>query len=211
MTLPRLVLVGGGDLARELLCWMVQADPTLPHQRQIAFIDDAVGRMQAAGLTPTGLGMVQAFHPRPHDELVLAIAAPAIRCRVHGLLAGRGARFRGFRHPSALVAATARIGEGTILCPFALISEATTLAEHVIINSFSSVGHDAAIGAFSTVSSHVDITGHGQVGREVLLGSGSRVLPGKRVGDGAVVGAGAVVMRHLAPGRTLYAPPSRLL
>jgi acetyltransferase-like isoleucine patch superfamily enzyme len=31
------------------------------------------------------------------------------------------------------------------------------------------------------------------------------------VGDGAVVGAGAVVMRHLAPGRTLYAPPSRLL
>ncbi|MFN5193410.1 MAG: hypothetical protein ACK5E6_03160, partial [Cyanobacteriota bacterium] len=52
---------------------------------------------------------------------------------------------------------------------------------------------------------------HGQVGREVLLGSGSRVLPGKRVGDGAVVGAGAVVMRHLPPGRTLYAPPSRLL
>ncbi|MEB3266344.1 MAG: acetyltransferase [Cyanobacteriota bacterium] len=211
MTRPRLVLVGGGDLARELLCWMLQAEPNLPQQWQVGFIDDGVDQLRAAGLEPTSLGTIAAFQPQPDDELLLTIASPAIRCRVQGVLAARAGRFRGFRHPSALVASTAQIGEGVILCPLSVISEATRLEAHVIVNSFSSVGHDAVIGAFSTLSAHVDITGHAQLGRRVFVGSGARVLPGKQVGDGAVVGAGATVMRNLAEGKTLYAPLSRLL
>jgi sugar O-acyltransferase (sialic acid O-acetyltransferase NeuD family) len=211
MTLPRLVLVGAGDLARELLGWMLQAEPDLPRQRQIGFVDDGVDRLRAGGLEPSFLGTITAFQPRPDDALLLAIAAPATRCRVHGVLAARGARFRGFCHPSALVAATAQIGEGVIVYPFALIAEASCLEAHVIVNSFSSVGHDAVIGAFSTLSAHVDITGHASIGARVFFGSGARVLPGKRVGDGAVVGAAATVLRNLPPGQTLYAPHSRRL
>ncbi|MFM9110664.1 MAG: NeuD/PglB/VioB family sugar acetyltransferase [Prochlorococcaceae cyanobacterium] len=211
MTDSRLVLVGGGDFARELLGWLLHADPHLAGRLPIGFIDDGVDQLQAGGLAPTSLGTISTFRPQAGDQLLMAIAAPTTRRRLHALLRERGARFSGFRHPSAVVAATARLGEGVVLCPFSLVSEATTLGDQVIVNSFSSVGHDAVIGAFSTLSAHVDVTGHARIGEEVLMGSGARVLPGKRVGARAVVGAGATVMRHLAAGHTLYAPPSRIL
>ena len=43
----------------------------------------------------------------------------------------------------------------------------------------------------------------------VFIGSGARVIPGKRVGDGANVGAGSVVIRSVDPGDRVFGNPAR--
>jgi acetyltransferase-like isoleucine patch superfamily enzyme len=110
-----------------------------------------------------------------------------------------------------IIASTAVLGAGCILLPYSLISENATLGLFSIVNAHSSIGHDACVGSFVTLSSYVDVTGHCIIEDEVFMGSGSRILPGKRIGVRAIVGAGVVALRSVPAGETIYAPLSKLL
>jgi acetyltransferase-like isoleucine patch superfamily enzyme len=48
-----------------------------------------------------------------------------------------------------------------------------------------------------------------RVGSGTLLGLGSRILPGIRVGRGCTVGAGAIVTRDVPDGVTVVGVPAR--
>jgi serine O-acetyltransferase len=50
-----------------------------------------------------------------------------------------------------------------------------------------------------------------EIGDEVFIGAGARVLGGIKVGDQAVVGANAVVIRDVAPGTTVVGIPARAI
>jgi len=141
----------------------------------------------------------------------VGIAGPALRKNVVSKLKPYRCKFSSFIHPSCVVASTARIGIGCILMPYTMVSENAILGDFSIVNCHSAVGHDACIGSYVTLSSYVDVTGHCVVEDQVFMGSGSRILPGKSLGQGAVIGAGAVAMRSVPSGRTLYSPPSMLL
>lgn len=207
----RLIVVGAGDFARELIGWIVQAHPQKPAETQFCFVDDAVDAMTAGGVQLQCLGTIADLVPQPGDETYLAIAKPHLRCRIADDLIDRGCQFSSFVHPTAVITPTARMGIGCILCPFSLLDENVELGNFVIVNCYSCIGHDSVIASCVTLSAHVDVTGHCTVESEVFFGSGARVLPGRRIGARAVVGAGAVAARPVPSGRTLYAIPSRLL
>jgi len=54
---------------------------------------------------------------RPGDAFVLAIGIPSVRRAVAEGLQSRGASFLSLIHDTAMVAASATIGEGAIICP----------------------------------------------------------------------------------------------
>jgi sugar O-acyltransferase (sialic acid O-acetyltransferase NeuD family) len=207
----RLVFVGAGDLGREILAWMLHANPSLPSEVMLCFVDDNTDCMSAAGLSLANLGSIDCFYPQSEDEVVFSIANPIIRKHIVSNLSSRNCNAASFVHPSVIRSLTSVLGTGCILLPYSILSENVHVGNYSIVNCHSSVGHDARIGSFVTISSHVDITGHCVVEDEVFFGSGSRILPGKRVGSRAVVGAGAVASRSVPDGNTLYATPSKLL
>jgi len=206
----RLIIVGAGDLGREVLGWMLSSG-SLSDFSKLFFIDDSVTSLNIIGHDLVWLGNVNDFYPVDGDQLVAAIASPITRSIIVEKLLSRGCEFISYIDPSAKFSLGSQVGQGCIILPYSLVSNDSTIGDFSIINCHASVGHDVQIGSFVSISSHVDIMGYCEIRDKVFMGSGSRVLPRKRIGELATIGAGATAARSVPPGRTLYAPLSMLL
>ena len=79
-----------------------------------------------------------------------------------------------------------------------------------------SIGENSVLGYNCTILCHEFLireyrTGMVVIGREVMLGANSTVLPGVIIGDGAVVGAGSLVNRDIPPGALVAGVPARVI
>ncbi len=210
----RLVIVGAGDFAREVL-WIaqeIQAAVDVPWA-PAGFLDDNVDgareRLKGYGVSLPVLGAISSYEPQANDVFACAIAAPRPKLAICEALQARGARFVNLLHPTAVVAPGSRIGVGIVAYRYATVSVNVTVGNFVVLNMFSSIGHDAVLGDGCTLSSHVDITGHVRVGRGVFLGSHASVLPKAKIGNFATVGAGSVVLRSVKEETSVIGVPAK--
>lgn len=211
MMTERLILVGGGDFARELINWtddLVDLGKSIP---VTGFLDDNPDALKGFQYPVAYLGSIQSYVPQPGDRLLMAVGNPKVKKTLFADMKSRGCHFSTLIHPSAVVARTARLGEGVVVCPQAFISADATVGDLCAINGSASVGHDVKLGSFATLSAHVDLTGWVQVDECVFFGSGARVLPKVKIAAGARIGAGAVVMRSVPADAVVYAPPAKRL
>jgi acetyltransferase EpsM len=201
------VIVGTGGMGRELLGWIAGcAAGTRERFRVEAFISEA-------GDAGTVIHGVPVLHP---DEwagvpprFVIAFADPTKKKRLALELEARGWEPEIFIHDSAVVGLAAKIGAGTIVCPFCSISTDGEVGDHVLVNGGSGVGHDAVVGSFSSLLGAVSVNGNVKVGEGVLLGAGSIIYPGKRIGNWAVVGLASVVLRNVPAHATVFGNPAK--
>lgn len=206
----RLIIVGVGDLGKEVLGWM-HLSGFLSRFGSHCFIDDNINCLKTNGHELTYLGNIDSFYPMDGDELIVTIASPISRSKVVEKLLSHGCIFSSYIDPSVRISSSSRVGQGCVILPYSLISNDSVIGDFSIINCHSSIGHNVSIGSFVSISAHVDIMGHCEVWDNVFMGSGSRVLPTKRIGEFATIGAGATAARSVPPGKTLYAPLSKLL
>ena len=207
----RLVMVGGGAFCREALNWVENSRVKQELPQKIFFIASDPKVIDQNKYLVDYLGTIEDFEPRETDLFVMTISEPKPKREFSQMLRSRGARFLTLVHPTVVIARTATIGEGVVVCPHAMISADAVVGDLVTINTMSSVGHDVSLGSYSTLSSHVDLTGYVKVGEACFFGSGARVLPKVKVGEGSTIGAGAVVMRSVSENCVMYAPPARKL
>jgi len=207
----RLILVGAGDLAKEVYSWMLCDGTPFCADTKPCFIDDKVSDLRIGDTELAYLGSASNFYPEEGDEFIATIASPELRSNIVEKLLACGCEFKSYIHPSAQVSRGSRLGKGCIMLPYSLASNDSVIGDFSIINCHSSIGHNVSMESFVTVSSHVDIMGHCIIEKKVFMGSGSRVFPGKRIGESALIGAGAIASRSIPPGRTLYAPMSKVL
>jgi sugar O-acyltransferase (sialic acid O-acetyltransferase NeuD family) len=211
MMANRLILVGCGAFARELINWiddLVDIGRSIPVS---GFLDENPQALSGFPYSVPYFGTIQSYLPMQGDQLLMAVGDPKAKKKLFAELKAKGALFSQLIHPSAVVARTAKLGEGVVVCPQAFVSADATVGDLCAINGNASVGHDVKLGSFSTLSSHVDLTGWVQVDECAFFGSGARVLPKVKIGMGARIGAGAVVMRSVPPETVVYAPPSKRL
>lgn len=206
----RLIFVGAGDLAGEVLGWLATSG-LLFNVEQLYFIDDSISCLKTASYDLTYLGTIDGFYPIDGDQLIASIASPITRSTIVEKLLSRGCVFASYIDPSVRVSSGSQVGQGCIIFPYALISNDSIIGDFSLINCHASIGHNVKIGSFVSISSHVDIMGHCEIRDKVFMGSGSRVLPKKRIGELATIGAGATAVRSIPSGKTLYAPLSKLL
>lgn len=211
MTMSRLILVGCGAFARELINWV---DDLVDLGRSIkvsGFLDESPQALDGFPYSVPYLGSITSYTPQLGDMLLMAIGDPKAKKTIYEDLKAKGAAFASLIHPSAVIAKSAKLGEGVVVCPQAFVSADAVVGDLCAINGNASVGHDVRLGSFSTLSSHVDLTGWVQVDECVFFGSGARVLPKVRIGLGARIGAGAVVMRSVPTDAVMYAQPAKRL
>jgi len=120
-------------------------------------------------------------------------------------------RFERAVHPSALVAPSAALGEGSVVLHGAVVQPNATTGRHVLINTAASVDHDCVVGDFAHVSPHATLCGHVEVGEGTHIGAGAVVIPKVRIGRWCRVGAGAVVLSDLPDHVTAVGNPARVL
>lgn len=212
MSAAELIIVGAGNLGRELLCWARDIPEDRREWADIkGYLDDNLNALDGYHTGKPILSTISDYVPQPNDRFVCAIADPKIRLKVCRELEAKGAQFVNLIHPTCVMGAGNRIGKGLVMCPFSLVSTNVTIGDFVIINVYSAVCHDAVVEDGVTLSNHCDVTGFVHLERGVFVGSGARLLPKARVGQFAVIGAGCVVLDKVEPRRTVAGVPARYI
>jgi sugar O-acyltransferase (sialic acid O-acetyltransferase NeuD family) len=206
----RILIVGAGGFGREVLQW---ARDAWPDQASLigGFLSDDLQRLNGFS---TGVGIlsgVGSYEPIAGDYLLLGIGVPYSRRRVAEQLLARDARFLTLVHPRAIVAPTASIGLGSIICPFAIVSDSAVLGRFVLANYHASFGHDASAGKYAVLSPYATLGGGARVEDEVFLGLHASVGPGIAVGPRSKVSANSCVLSATAADSLVYGVPGRVV
>lgn len=206
----RVVIVGAGGFGRGVHSWLMQS----PRHREaegigdVVFIDDATPKV---GPDAPVIGNVRDYVPENYDEVLVAVGRPKLRRRVAENLSSRGAQFHTFVDDRAVLADTAHVGTGTIICPGTVISAHATVGSHVHINFNCSIGHDTVLGEFTTLSPMSNIMGETIVGSDVFVGGSAVVLPRIEIANGTTIGAGSTVIQPVSSASTVVGNPARYM
>jgi sugar O-acyltransferase (sialic acid O-acetyltransferase NeuD family) len=203
--MKRLVIVGAGDLALEIACWLHQAVDIV--WDEVGFIDD-----NKPSITNINwLGTIKDYIPKAEDLFVCGIANPKIKLKICKNLQALGACFINVIHKTAIITEDAVLGIGIVAYPFVFISRQTVLGDFINLNSYASIGHNAILGDGCTLSAHCDVTGHVKIGKGVFMGTHACIIPSIKIGDFSLLGAGAVVMRNIPDSVTVVGNPAKIL
>jgi len=205
----RIVIVGAGGFGREVLHWIRAASPE--HASRIAgFLSAERERLDQHACSHEIIGDPDGYQPQPGDALVLAIGIPLVRRQVADSLRSRGAEFLTLIHPTAIVAPTATIGAGSVICPYAIVSDAARVGEFVLMNYHSSLGHDASAGDHAVLSPYATLGGGAHIAADVFLGLHASVGPGRRIGARSKVSANSCALTDAPPESIIYGVPGRV-
>ncbi len=151
------------------------------------------------------------------DELrglptVVAPTIPGNRHRARLDAEAHGLRsFPALVDPTAVVASTAALGEGSTVNAGAVIGASTSIGRMVCVNRSASVGHDGVLGDYASLGPGCLLGGHVTIETGAFLGVGAVCAPEVTVGANATVGAGAVVVRDVPPHTVVVGNPAKPL
>lgn len=114
-------------------------------------------------------------------------------------------------HPTAHVAETAQLGEGTQVLPMSALCEEARVGRCCIINTNASVDHESILGDGVHIMPGATVAGAVEIGNFATIGSNATVLPRVRIGEGALIGAGAVVTKDVASSSVVAGVPARVV
>jgi len=184
--------------------------------RRLAQPIDAFVANVEAGDIPEDVGpVVRVAELRPawlDEPVIVPLTTPG-----HRKSAVAHARALGFHRfppvvdPTAIVASTVTMGEGTVVNAGAIIGAKTRLGPFVSVNRGVSVGHDVILEDFVSLGPSCVLGGFVRVLPGAYIGAGAVVLPNVTVGKNSVVGAGAVVVSEVPDRAVAVGNPARVI
>jgi sugar O-acyltransferase (sialic acid O-acetyltransferase NeuD family) len=132
------------------------------------------------------------------------------RLEIAARLEAAGVRLARVVHPSAYVAADARLEPGTQVLAGAVVCARARLGRCVIVNTRAGVDHESVVEDAAHIGPGATLAGDVRVGARAFVGTGAAVLPRLRIGADAIVGAGAVVTREVPPRAVVAGNPAKL-
>lgn len=209
--MKRLIIVGAGGFGREVLQWAKDVNKLEKRWEFFGFLDPDEHALDGLSCDTEVVGKDETYQIRENDEFVSAIGDGLIRKKSMEALENRGAKFISLIHPTAVIAESAEIGDGVVVCPFTTVSANTKIGEGCQINLNCSIGHDVVMDEFCTISPDCGLMGAVKLGKTVFAGVGVHVIPSVTVGDGAYLCAGSVVMGDVEADMKTIGNPARVL
>ena len=196
-----MILMGSGGFAEELCFWL---GSELASQ-----ITGYLGKKNEA-LPFEHLGELDQCATLKGEKLLLAVGLPEIRNKVVSQVLALQGEFTHFIHPSAQVAHNVKIGQGSIIGPFCLISVSAELGDYVLMNNYSSVGHHAKIGDHCVLSPYAAVTGGCVLEKGVFMGVHTSLMPKTHLQSGSKVSPGSSVYKSTLAGDTVVGVPGKV-
>jgi sugar O-acyltransferase (sialic acid O-acetyltransferase NeuD family) len=114
-------------------------------------------------------------------------------------------------HPKTIIAKTAIIKEGSVVCAGAIIQTEVEVGKHCIINTNCSIDHESIIGNYCSICPSSTICGQVKVGESSFIGANSTIIQTIEVGKECIIGAGSVVIRNIHSNTKVVGNPAKII
>ena len=114
-------------------------------------------------------------------------------------------------HPSAVISASVKMGDGVMIAANATLNPLVTLGRGVICNTSTSIDHECLIGDFTHIAPGAVLCGNVTIGRGSFIGANSVIRQGVNIGNNVTIGAGTVVIKDVPDNATMVGNPARKL
>jgi sugar O-acyltransferase (sialic acid O-acetyltransferase NeuD family) len=207
----RVVIIGAGGQAKIIADALLLSDDAEPvgflddHQRGVGFmglpilgaVDELPDLVDAHGIDA---GIVSIGDNYRRGQIVDAIEA-----------AISGFPWANAIHPMTAIGAGCEVGHGVHMMAGAVVNPASTVGDHVHIDTRASLDHDSSIGRCASLGPTSATGGGCTIGAYVAVSIGAVVLHGRSVGDHSVIGAGATVTADIPAGVVAFGTPARVV
>ncbi len=204
-----IVIVGAGGFAREIHCLLPGFLADTPYRFK-GYLGKDQGVPTETDISGSILDDPDHYEPKTEDRFVLAIGDMAARHHAMETLKSRGAQFHTIVHPLALVADSARLGEGVVVYPFACVSNNARLDIGVKLNYYASVGHDTRLGKYCLLAPYATVNGFGILEDDVYMATHSTVAPQVHVGAKSKLSANSAAMNDVPANSLVFGVPGRV-
>lgn len=206
-----IAIYGAGGFGREVACLVNAINEITPTWNLIGFFDDGFLKNSIVNGIPVLGGIKDVNDWKKNLSLVLAIGSPRIKKMIFTQIDNCFISYPTLVHPSVLIGDSrfVKIGRGCIICARVIITVNVKIDDFVTLNLDCTVGHDSNIGKYTSFMPTVNLSGEVDVGEEVYIGTGAKVINRLNIGVGTIVGAGAVVSKSLPPNCTAVGIPAK--
>lgn len=174
---------------------------------KIIFIDDAKEKIENEKIF--SFEDIMSKYSSKDIEFMVGLGEPVIREKIYNKVKDKGYSFAILVHPSASVAESAVLEEGTMVSYNAFVSIKAHLHTNTLIQPMASVHHECKVGRNSVVSASAVMGGNSSLGYNSFIGLGASVKQGISVGNGSVVGMGTVVIKAVSDRVMVVGNPAR--
>jgi sugar O-acyltransferase (sialic acid O-acetyltransferase NeuD family) len=206
-----MLVIGARGFAKEILEVLYQLD----WLDNLAFYDDVnqniPEKLYDRFLVLSKASQAEVYFREKDKRFVLGIGRPQARYELAEKFERLGGLLTTVISPKSNIGHFGTtIGIGTVVMTGTTITNDVTIGKGVLINKNSLISHDCKIGDFVEITPGVSM-GRTSIGRFSIIGMGSIIIPGIKIGENAFVGAGAVVTDDVPAGITVVGVPARPL
>lgn len=211
--MQRVVILGGGGLAREVLDVFRACNEVTERYEVVGFIDE---NPESKGKVLSGvpvLGGFDALDGMGSSDLyaIAGVGSPVTRRKLVTKAVRQGLRFCNVFHPTAVLTEYIQWGVGVVVTAGCIFTNHIRVGNHSFVNLDCTVGHDAVIEDYCNINPGVHVSGNVTLEQGCEIGTGAVIIQGVRIGYWSVIGAGAVVSRDLPCNVTAVGVPARVI
>ncbi len=126
------------------------------------------------------------------------------RHKIYEQLKTIGFRLPIIADPSAIIAESAHISEGTFIGKGTIINSNASIGRMCIINTGALIEHDNKIGDFCHIAVRAVLSGMVSVGDNSFVGANATIIHGITLGREVVIGAGSTVIHNVNDNEVRY-------
>ncbi len=209
--MKNIIIIGAGGVGREVSLIIEKINKLKATWNLIGFIDDNINSWNRIINGYQIIGGMDLLETLPLDTyVVIAIANYNVKKKIVNKINNKF-KFATIIDPKVYIHDYMTIGEGTIIYEGAIITANIQVGNHVIISPKCGIGHDSIIKDYVSLLWNVNVSGNDVIEEGVMMGSGSTIIQGKKIGKGSIIGAGAVVIDDIGSFTTAVGVPAKVV
>ena len=209
--MKNILIIGAGGVGREVSLIIQQINELEPTWNLLGFIDDNTDNWGKVINGYSVIGGIDSLEFLSNDTyIVIAIANYEVKKKIVNKVNNKF-KFATIVHPKVWIHDYMTVGQGTIIYEGAILTANIEIGNHVIISPKCGVGHDSIIKDYVSLLWNVNVSGNDLIEEGVMMGSGSTVIQGKKIGKGSIIGAGAVVVNDIESFSTAVGVPAKVI